>query len=148
MLIALPNCQGRVSPVFDVAARLVLVRLRGEAEVERKEVVLFERQPDGIVRSLREAGIKVLICGAISQELLASLEGGGIRVVPQVCGGLESVISAFCRGTLREPQFAMPGCYNGLWRSGRRGGGCRKRLHRGHRRQAQHSQAQPEKGEM
>lgn len=40
MLIAVPNCQGRVSPVFDVAARLMLVRLRGEAEVERKEVVL------------------------------------------------------------------------------------------------------------
>ena len=126
MLIAVPNCQGRVSPVFDVAARLVLVRLKGEAEVERKEVVLFEKQPEGIVRSLREVGIKVLICGAISQGLLAALEQAGIRVVPQVCGGLDAVIAAFRQGTLAQPEFVMPGCCGRRWEVGRRGARCRK----------------------
>jgi predicted Fe-Mo cluster-binding NifX family protein len=139
VLIAVPNCQGRVSPVFDVAARLVLVRLKGEAEVERKEVVLFEKQPEAIVRSLGELGIRVLICGAISQGLRAALERVGIRVMPQVCGGLDSVISAFRNRTLEQPEFAMPGCYNALWRAGRRGTGCRKASSPGRRRQAQHS---------
>ena len=32
VLIAVPICQGRVSPVFDVATRLLLVRLEGRAE--------------------------------------------------------------------------------------------------------------------
>jgi len=115
VLIAIPNCQGRVSPVFDVAARLVLIRLKGEAEVERKEVVLFEKQPEGIARSLGELGIQVLICGGISRGLLAALEQARIRVVPHICGELDSVIAAFHRGTLTQPEFVMPGCCGRRW---------------------------------
>ena len=126
MLIAVPNCQGRVSPVFDVAARLVLVRLKGQAELERKQVVLFEKQPDGIVRSLGELGIQVLICGAISQGLQLALEQAGIRVVSHICGELEPVIGAFRTGTLGHPEFAMPGCCGRRWGSGRRGARCRR----------------------
>ena len=148
MLIAVPNCQGRVSPVFDVAARLLLVRLKGEAEVERKEVVLFEKQPEGIVRSLCEVGIRVLICGAISRELRTALEQAGIRVVPQICGGLDSVITAFRNRTLEYPEFAMPGCYRRLKQGGRRSAGCRKGFGRCRRRPARLSSAQPEKGDQ
>jgi len=129
VLIAVPNCQGRVSPVFDVAARLVVVRLKGQAEVERRNIVLFEKQPDGIVRSLRELGIQVLICGAVSQGLRLALEQAGIRVLPQVCGELEAVITAFRRGTLGQPEFAMPGCCGRRWETGRRGARCRRRAH-------------------
>jgi len=126
VLIAIPNCQGRVSPVFDVAARLVLVRLKGEAELERRDVVLFEKQPDGIVRSLGELGIEVLICGAISQGLQVALEHAGIRVLPQICGGLDSVIAAYRRGALGQPEFVMPGCCGRRWEAERRGGRSRK----------------------
>jgi predicted Fe-Mo cluster-binding NifX family protein len=126
VLIAIPNCQGRVSPVFDVAARLVLVRLKGETEMEHKDVVLFEKQPDGIVRSLGELGIEVLICGAISQGLQLALEQAGIRVVPRICGELDPVITAFRGGKLQQPEFAMPGCCGRRWESGRRRGRCRK----------------------
>ena len=126
MLIAVPNCQGRVSPVFDVAARLLLVRLKGETELERKDIVLFEKQPDGIVRSLGELGIQVLVCGAISQGLQLALEQAGIRVLPQICGRLDSVIAAYRRGALGQPEFAMPGCCGRRWEAGRRGGRCRK----------------------
>ena len=126
MLIAVPNCQGRVSPVFDVAARLVLVRLKGEAELERRDVVLFEKQPDGIVRSLGELGIQVLICGAISQGLQVALEQAGIRVLAQICGGLDSVIAAYRRGTLGQPEFTMPGCCGRRWEAERGAGRCRK----------------------
>lgn len=126
MLIAVPNCQGRVSPVFDVAARLVLVRLKGGAEAERREMVLFEKQPEGIVRSLRELGIGLVICGAISLGLMAALEKAGIRVVPQICGELDAVIAAYRGGTLGQPEFAMPGCCGRRWGSGRRRGRCRR----------------------
>lgn len=137
MLIAVPNCQGRVSPVFDVAARLVLVRLKGEAEAERRDVVLFEKQPEGIVRSLREAGIELVICGAISRGLLAALEKAGIRVVSHVCGELDAVIAAFRGGTLGQPEFAMPGCCGRRMRTGRGGARCC----RGHRAKARENRA-------
>lgn len=110
MLIAVPNCQGRVSPVFDVAARLTLVRLNGEVELERKEAVLFEKQPDQIIRSLVEIGVEVLVCGAISGRLEAVLARAGIRVVPRICGPVEAVIAAFRTDTLDRPKFIMPGC--------------------------------------
>jgi predicted Fe-Mo cluster-binding NifX family protein len=119
VLIAVPNCQGRVSPVFDVAARLLLVRLRGQVEVERSEIVLFAERDSGIQRDLRELGIDVLICGAISQGLRMVLEHAGIRVVPQICGDLEQVLAAYRCGKLNTPEFLMPGCCRHLWPSTR-----------------------------
>ena len=115
VLIALPNHQGRVSPVFDVAARLLLVQLQGETELERREVVLFETGREGVARQVSELGIQVLICGAISQQLQSELEQMGIRVVAQVCGEIDSIISAYKTGKLKRREFIMPGCY------GRRG---------------------------
>ena len=138
MLIAVPNCQSRVSPVFDVASRLLMVRLKGDAELERREVVLFENQPGGIVRSLTELGIKVLICGGISQGLQAALEQVGIRVLPQICGELDSVIAAYRLGTLGQPEFAMPGCCGHRWKVGRRAARCRKGPDSGRPRASQH----------
>ncbi len=44
VLVAIPHFQGRVSPVFDVASRLILVRVQGRAEVGRREVTLFQTQ--------------------------------------------------------------------------------------------------------
>ena len=117
MLIAVPNCQGRVSPVFDVAARLLVLRLKGTTELERREVVLFERQPEGMVSGLRELGIDVLVCGGISQGLQVALERVGIRVLAQICGEIEAVVAAYRAGRLNSPEFIMPGCCARPWRA-------------------------------
>lgn len=110
MLVAIPNCQGRVSPVFDVAARLMTVRLKGGEELGRREVTLFETRPAEIARSLVELGTKVLICGAISEGLEGALVCAGIRVVPRICGEVEAVLHAYETGRLAAPEFQMPGC--------------------------------------
>ena len=111
MLVAIPHHQGRVSPVFDVASRLTLVRVKGRVELERREVTLFETQPDGIARSLAELRVNVLICGAISQMLERLLHRDGVRVVAYVCGEVEAVLQAFLSRTLHAPEFCLPGCY-------------------------------------
>jgi predicted Fe-Mo cluster-binding NifX family protein len=115
VIIAVPKCQGRVSPVFDVAARLLLVDVRDGAKSKRREVVLFEKTPEGIVRNLRELRIKVLICGGISLGLQQSLEQMGIRVVAEICGEIESVLAAYQAGRLNSPEFIMPGCCGRRW---------------------------------
>ncbi len=115
MLIAVPICQGRVSPVFDVATRLLLVRLEGRAEVERREVALFEDQPAAIVRTLRELGVGMLVCGAISQFLERLVRVAGVRVVPRICGEIEAVIGACRDGKLDAPELQMPGCCGRRW---------------------------------
>jgi predicted Fe-Mo cluster-binding NifX family protein len=115
VLIAIPNCQGRVSPVFDVAARLLLVTRRRGREVERKELVLNPLPPEGLARSVAELRVDVLLCAAISESLLQALERHGVRVKPHLCGDVESVLRAFDCGWLRRSEFRMPGC------------GCRRR---------------------
>ena len=115
-----------MSPVLDVAARLLLVRLKGEAKLERREIVLFEKQPEEIVGSLKRLGIEVVICGAISQEFQAALQRVGVQVLAQICGEIEAVIAAYRAGKLNSPEFIMPGCCRQRWEAGRRGARCRK----------------------
>jgi predicted Fe-Mo cluster-binding NifX family protein len=110
VLIAIPNCQGRVSPVFDVAARLLLVTRRRGREVERKELVLNPLPPEGLARSVAELRVDVLLCAALSEPLLRALERSGVRVKPHLCGEVESVLRAFDCGQLRRDEFRMPGC--------------------------------------
>lgn len=128
VLIAIPHFQGRVSPVFDVASRLTVVRVKGRLELERREVTLFEAQPDRITRSVVELGVNVLICGAISQMLERMLHGAGVRVVGQVCGEVEAVLQGFLGRTLDAPGFSLPGCFRPPAERGAR--------HRGGRRAA------------
>jgi predicted Fe-Mo cluster-binding NifX family protein len=111
MLVAIPNFQGRVSPVFDVAARLTVVRVKGGMEQERRDVRLWETRPEGIVRCLAGLGVNLLICGAVSQMLELLLHRAGVRVVAQVCGEVDAVIQAFLSRTLDTPEFCLPGCY-------------------------------------
>ena len=111
MLIAIPICQGRVSPVFDTAARLLVVRRRKGRAGPRDEIQLGFLPADALARSLRELHIDVLLCAAISEPLLRSLESLGIQVVPHLCGEVEAIVEAFCSGHLRRADFRMPGCW-------------------------------------
>jgi predicted Fe-Mo cluster-binding NifX family protein len=127
VLVALPNCQGRVSPVFDVAARLILVDFKDGDQLSRREVVLFEKTPEGILQDLRELGIEVLICGAISAGLKEMLQQTGIRVLAEICGEIEPVLAAYKAGRLSTREFLMPGCCARRWETERKGGRCQSR---------------------
>jgi predicted Fe-Mo cluster-binding NifX family protein len=120
MRIAVPDWQGRVSPVFDVAAQVLLVDVDAE-DGQRRLASLGNAALHERARRLSELSVDVLICGAISWPLEALLAASGIRVIPLVCGEVEEVVRAFRDGTLENERFAMPGC-------------CRKRRQARHRR--------------
>ena len=121
MKVAVPDWQGRVSPVFDVAEQVLLVDLDREDDGSRRTESLGTTAPHDRAQRLAELGVNVLVCGAISWPLEALLAASGIRVIPLVCGKVEDVVRAFCDGTLENERFAMPGC-------------CRKRRHARNRR--------------
>jgi len=129
MKVAIPTWSGRVSPVFDVAQRLLLVDLDGEAEVGRHEVVLKETDLAARARLVAQLGVEVLICGGISRPLEAMLVSAGLRVIPHTCGMVEEVLRAFASGRLTDSTFLMPGCcgrrrrFHGRRRGGRGGFG-------------------------
>ncbi len=122
MRVAVPDWQGRVSPVFDVAEQVVVVDLDGHGEAGPCRESLGSAAPHERARRLSQLGVNLLVCGAISWPLEALLTAQGIRVIPLICGEVAEVLQALRSGTLRDEQFAMPGCGRQ-----RRYGRCRRR---------------------
>jgi predicted Fe-Mo cluster-binding NifX family protein len=109
MRIAMPVWEGRISPVFDVAGRLLVVETAHGKEVNRRDAPVQEGWPPSRVNQLTDLAIDVLICGGISRPLADSVRACGISVLSQTKGDTEQILSAFLRGELPSPRFAMPG---------------------------------------
>ena len=110
MKIAISTWLGRVSPVLDVAKRLVLVETQRDVELARRDVVVEETELLARARCIAELRPDVVICGAISRPFDAMLRSVGIRLIPHTCGPVEEVLQAFLSGQLTDEAFLMPGC--------------------------------------
>ncbi len=129
MKIAVPIWQDNVSGVLDFAHKLLLVELKNGAEIGRNEIVLTEQSVPERAAMLRQLGVSVIICGAISRPLAYMLSSSGIDVVPFITGSTEQILTAYKTGQLNLPQYTLPGCWEGAGR------GFRKRKGRCGRRQ-------------
>ncbi|MFO7973852.1 MAG: NifB/NifX family molybdenum-iron cluster-binding protein [Candidatus Hydrogenedentota bacterium] len=110
MKVAIPEWQGRVSPVFDVAAQLLIAQVENGQVNEQYTIGLNTRDLHARARQVAELGIDVLICGAISWPLELALVNAGVEVVPQTCGDVQHVLATFLAGQLGQNAFLMPGC--------------------------------------
>ena len=110
MQVAIPEWEGRVSPVFDTASRMVLLQIEDGREAGRREAQFVGMPPPLRVQRLVALGIEVLICGAISRRLSAMCLSAGITVIAWVSGSLEKVVKAYMAGALPDPEYTMPGC--------------------------------------
>lgn len=124
MQVAIPEWQGRISPVFDTANRVLLLQIEDGREAERREAQFAGMPPPLRVQRLVDLGVDMLICGAISRPLSSMCLSAGISIIPWVSGALDEVVRAFLAGGLPSPDFTMPGCYGQRMRARRgRGGG-------------------------
>jgi predicted Fe-Mo cluster-binding NifX family protein len=110
MRVAIPLWQGRVSPVFDEASRILLVDFADKQEQHRQEESLMARNPFERAQLLPMLGVDLLICGMISQTQQTALALSGIRIIPHICGPMEEVIAAFLDGRIESGALLMPGC--------------------------------------
>ncbi len=115
MNVAIPIADGRISPVFDAARRVLLVEVDRGREVCRTQAVLAESAPLSRAQRITELHVDVLICGAISRPLEATLAGSGVEVIPRTCGQVEEVLQAYMNGELTDRAFLMPGS-SGRWK--------------------------------
>jgi hypothetical protein len=87
MRIAIPQWQGRVSPVFDVAANLLLVEVDDTGEVGRQEVALTASDP---ARGAKECAAAMHRCAVKDRSQLIALHDhtGRVRTLygPQAAG--------------------------------------------------------------
>jgi len=109
MRVAIPTWNGRVSPVFDTAVRVVVAEIDRGRVGPREERAIGQTFPPRRVRALSDLGVEALVCGGISRPLAAMLSGVGIRVIPWVTGEVDTILEAFAQGRLPAPQFLMPG---------------------------------------
>lgn len=119
MTVGVPIWQDRVSPVFDAASRLLVVRHTRAREWERKEFVIGALTSDALARRVMDLSVDVLLCAGISQALRRALERGGVRVEGDLCGEVDALLRAFRAGNHRDARFRMPGCRQPLGRAAR-----------------------------
>lgn len=126
MKIAIPQWQGRVSPVFDVAANLLIVEVVEGRETGRQAICPLAVDPLARARHVAQLQVDVLICGAVSWPLEMALSSEGVRVISHICGEVEEVLKAFVEGRLSAEEFSMPGCCGRRRRMRRGRGGSRE----------------------
>lgn len=112
MKIAIPVSRGRVSPVFDAAARLLVVSYRQRRETERREFVLGALSHDCLADELKQMQIDVLLCAAISEPLRLAIKQSGVGVETHLCGEVDRLLAAYLAGDCRRDEFRMPGCWD------------------------------------
>jgi predicted Fe-Mo cluster-binding NifX family protein len=110
MRVGLPVWEGRVSPVLDTAARLLVVETDSGTEAGRGEVGLEALVIPRRVAAIAALELDALICGALSRPLADMLSAAGVDVVPWVAGEVEEVLRAYASGALGGREYRMPGC--------------------------------------
>lgn len=106
----MPQWEGRISPVFDVARNILVVEVSDGCELGRQQVQLATDDPAERARVLRTLGTNVLICGMLSLPQQRALASAGIRIIPYIRGEVGEVIEAFLKERLDMQQLVMPGC--------------------------------------
>ncbi|MBL7226117.1 MAG: dinitrogenase iron-molybdenum cofactor biosynthesis domain-containing protein [Desulfobacteraceae bacterium] len=112
MKVALTVWEKRISPLFDCAGMLLVVEIVDCTESDRYFVPFHYESPFSRAANLSDLGIKVLICGAVSNLFANTIESYGIRIIPFVAGPVDEVIDTYLTNGLSDSKFRMPGCGN------------------------------------
>lgn len=126
MRVGIPIWNDRVSPVLDTAERLLVVDTGAAAGRAREEVALDSARLPLRATRISELGLDILVCGAVSTQLIELLEIAGVQVRPWIAGDVNEVLGAVATGLLDRPRYRMPGCGRGVGGQGQ-GRNCRRR---------------------
>jgi len=110
MKIALTVWEDRISPVFDVASTLLLAEIANGEILNRQFAAFNPVISSRLADMLKQMGISVLICGAISKLPADIIALSGIELIPFISGNADRVIDSFAKGKPIIPAFSMPGC--------------------------------------
>jgi predicted Fe-Mo cluster-binding NifX family protein len=107
--IAIPVYKSRVSPVFDSCARLLLIDLNQNQEVDRTEILCGGLSELERLTMLKKLSVCTVICGGISDGFYKMISSSEISVIIGIAGEVDQVLTAFLGNRLGEPCFYMPG---------------------------------------
>ncbi|MFO7752908.1 MAG: NifB/NifX family molybdenum-iron cluster-binding protein [Desulfobacteraceae bacterium] len=109
MKIALTVWGNRISPVFDSAGTLLVAEIE-DNRVVKKRYESFDPGAAPAPETLREMGVSVLICGAISRIPADLIVSAGITLIPFITGNAARVLEMYVKNDPVPPAYFMPGC--------------------------------------
>ncbi len=109
MKVAISVFKDSISTVFDASQHLLVLEINSADDQKRTMLKLETIDPIRRASQLSEEGINVLICGAISMPMQASISARSIFVYPFIRGKVEDVICAYQDGKLGQAVYALPG---------------------------------------
>lgn len=104
-IVALPVFQDRLSPLFDEARTFIVITLEGDAIVEQEIVDISENSAFIRIERLKEMGVTVILCGAISDTLARFIIDREFILYSWLQGTVSYVLEQYLQGTL--PQTCM-----------------------------------------
>jgi len=123
MIAAFACYENRLAALLDTAVQFQLYRLENGCASELERLTLPGNQsPSAVIEALTRHSVDIVVCGAVSDQVVGLLSRSRIELFPWVCGELQPLSQALARGSLQA--FAMPGCC-GRRRQGRGEGGFR-----------------------
>jgi predicted Fe-Mo cluster-binding NifX family protein len=97
---ALCLLQDRIAPRYDRAEKMLLVTSHSPDGLEREIVPVRRMKPQEVCSMLLERNVDTLICGGVTAECRARLELSKVRILDNVIGSAEGVITVYLDGTL------------------------------------------------
>jgi predicted Fe-Mo cluster-binding NifX family protein len=125
-MLAIPVLRSRVAPVLNWCSCIRIFPDDPAYQGSGQEVKVSHLEANQRLELLREKGVKILICGALSPDLQHYASKLGIKIMCGVAGEIDEVRRSYWQNQLDQPQFWLPGCGGQRrYRSGFRGGrGC------------------------
>ena len=106
---AIPVFMGRVSPVLDTCTQLGILEPGRNQEIVRRTVPVKGNSIYERAGEIKKLGVGIIICGAVSDAFFNLLKESEVHLVCGITGDVEEVIEAYCKGTLVQARFRMPG---------------------------------------
>jgi predicted Fe-Mo cluster-binding NifX family protein len=106
---AIPVFMGRVSPVLDTCTQFGLLEPDRNHEIVRRTVPVKGNSIYERAGEIKNLGVEVIICGAVSDAFFNLLKESDIDLVCGITGDVEEVIDAYSKGALVQARFRMPG---------------------------------------
>lgn len=98
MQVALTVWQGRISPLFDSTRKLLVAQVEGNRIITTHFEPFDSDCPVSRASKLDDLGVKILICGAISDDFAKFIEAQGIQIITFASGTVEQVLEDYLAG--------------------------------------------------
>ena len=116
MKIALSVWKDCISTVFDSADQMLIVETDSKNKITKTPVKFVSVDPAARSAQLKNQGVDILICGAVSRPVLALIRSQGITVHSFIRGEIDAIITAYQNNQLGQAVFSLPGCRRRLIR--------------------------------